>query len=498
MAQLKANTILETQQSTENLMLRESLFEARNELDTLSMRLEEKLANLDNMTDNRGWSDVREYGDDGPSLDQLKSVSTQIRNLVALNPHMKQGLNLRRNFIWSGGIHYANIPAGGRGRGVNVQALIDSPQNWAAFFGREARAMREAACFSDSRVWFLGDDATKMLRPVPLANITADYRNPDDSSEVWAYRHSWNHFQQGSMLPDMRHEWVFVNRFLDRRTKSIIFDGKPEPVNQSVRMFSKGVNGMFGWTYGVPDALPAVPWLKLYKDFLVEGVIMTKALAQYAYKLTAKSSTGANSASATIASNTGVGGTAAMTDGMDLTALTSAGRGYDFNSGRALIAAVSAALEVSVVAETASPENAGGSYAAASALDLPSRMAMQARRDWHVDFDREVLEWLGAPSAVVWFDALEDGAETYRKMQALVIKWGTGLYSADEMKVELESVSGRTPTSPPPDGVLLPNNEKSLKASVVPVSPQAVSPDQGQSNGSGGQNQNSGRTDTIN
>ena len=185
----KSTQIIETQAEIDREMMQNTLREVHDQLSDRNFKLEvlqEKLSQMDLMLENQGWSSISEYGQEGPSLVQVKRASAQIRNLVALNTWIKRGFRLRQTYIWDGNIHYENIPDKDdrRTRQSNVQALIDLPQNQKYFFGHQAREERESALYSDSQAMYLGDDRTKLLRPLYFGEITADYRNPDDGSEI--------------------------------------------------------------------------------------------------------------------------------------------------------------------------------------------------------------------------------------------------------------------------------------------------------------------------
>lgn len=93
----KATELVETQQQVELRSMQETLRAVNDELQNRGFQnelLQEKLSNLDLMMDNRGWSSVSEYKEDGPTLEQVKKSSEQIRNLMALNPWIKRGFRL--------------------------------------------------------------------------------------------------------------------------------------------------------------------------------------------------------------------------------------------------------------------------------------------------------------------------------------------------------------------------------------------------------------------
>src|SRR5690606_30611432 len=128
----------------ERTLLENTLKEVHSQLQDREFKfevLQEKLSQLDLMMENQGWSSVSEYGEEGPSLDQVKRAAKQIRNLMALNTWIKRGFRLRQTYIWDGNIQYGNIPnkTDLRSKSPNVQELIDKPQNQKYFFSHQAR-----------------------------------------------------------------------------------------------------------------------------------------------------------------------------------------------------------------------------------------------------------------------------------------------------------------------------------------------------------------------
>ncbi|UXO93821.1 portal protein [Pseudanabaena phage Pan2] len=503
--------ITESQTAIEAEMLKSQLAEAHNLLENTALRMEESMSNLSLMADSVGWLELVGYTDDGPTLAQVQEVAKKLRNLTGLNSHIGRGARARHSYIWEGGLQHSNVPGSQRGRGTNVQAVINDPVNQANFFGAAARERQEKACYASGHYFVIGEEATtgrnakpKRLYSIPIWQISAALVNPDIPDEVWAIRRSWaadgivdgTNYLTGR--GDLKHEWVYLNAHIDKRGRTVNYNGGVEPVSQSKRLFAEVVNRQEGWLWGLPDAVAAFAWADQYRRGLINGIKMQEALATLAFKLTGKSAAGAANGAVKVQSTTVKGGTAAMVDGMDVAALSTAGKGYDFDSLRPVLAAAATAIDISVVALSSDPGAAGSSYGSAQTLDLPTRLAMEARRAIHVAFEKEILTWLGAPNARVWFQPLVDGAELYRLIQAIVLKWNSGVYEPEEIKAQFEALMGVYEPSAVPEGVLIPNNEMSLPRKDIDtdssgVGSQAPSADQGQSNGTGGVGDGSGQ-----
>lgn len=507
------------QAQIEKEMLQQQLTEAHNEMMNASMRMEEQMTSLSLLLDQQGWIDVTAWPEDGPTLHQVQEAGRKLRNLTGLNSPIGSGARLRHAYIWEGGLHHDGIPGARQGRGVNVQAIIDDPVNQANFFGAAARERQEKACYTNGHYFVIGEDAVagrrgrgatpKRLRNLPLYQITAAYVNPDDPTEVWAIRRSWSrdglqaNVSQVGVRGDLEHEWIWMYAHRNMRPATITYNGAPERVAQNKVLFMEQVNRLDGWTWGLPDAIAAMAWADQHRRGVLAGLRMQEALATLAFKLKAQSAAGASAAAVKVQSSTVKGGTAAMVDGMDVAALSTAGRGYDFDSLRPVLALVAAAVDVSVVALSSDPGAAGSSYGAGSLLDAPTRLRMMARRLIHIDFELQVLEWLGAPDAKAYFDPMVDGAELYRELQALLLPYLQGLYTPQQQRDIIDSFMG-WPGGTVPEGVLVPANAASLARRDVDTdsvgATQVPAADQGVSNGVGGQGSDSGndvRTDTI-
>lgn len=481
-----AKDIIETQQTLQVGMLEEALTDIRGRYDTVEFELQERLADLDRVMGSSSAQDfMAQYSSEGPDLDQLVRRSNQIRVAVTLNPHVKRGLRLRTSYVWSDAVEYTGVPGlNGEptGRGVaNVAGRFLNPLNQRYVFGSQAREEREAALYTDGGFLLLGEDSSKTLRPFPLSQISGLYANDEDPSEVWAYRRLW--YTDNGVTPHV--EWVFTDLFKSKQVASIRYNGVLEPVAVGKTVIDGWVNTQPGWALGFPDAGCIIEWARIYSEFIKSGKIMTDAMARIWATVKAQSGTGGKQVAAKIADATGYGKTAV---GNELAPLSTAGKAYDFDAGRALISIVATGVEVSVVHLTSDPGASGGSYGSAATLDLPTRLAVEARRRWHEEFDTRVLRWLGAANGKARFGIIEDGAELYRKIQAVVLKWNTGLYEPVEIKRELEMLVGHADGwADIPEGVLIPNNIRSIARQDIDadVAATVAAPDQGQSNGTG-------------
>jgi len=486
--------------------LRDELEMVRNDHE----RLAEALSNAVMMLrqEDIGWAGG-DLGADyrGLGLEELKKWSNDIRASLtgssdgkkAPNPHMRNGLMLRHSFIWDGGMHYEGIPEKSQGR-RSVDELINSGINHRLVFSPPARRRREHALYADGIYLLVGDNRKKTLRPVPLHEITDTYRDPIYEDEIIAYRWTRNEVEfdgRGKVLNDGQRQsksyWVYVDWYDGVQPSKIIYKGQAEPVLKGHTAFDMHANRPDGQAFGSPDAIAAVVWARIIRDLIMNGVKMQDALAMFAFKATAKNKAGQQTQALELGKAHDAGSAATLAGDADLVPLNSAGKGYDFASIGFVVSTMAASLHVPGIALSANTALAGSSYGAAKTLDLPNRMAMQTRRQEHVEFDKRLLAWLGAKDATPYFNNYDDATDEYRSVQAAYLAWQSGTLSPEGFRNELEIIYGRKFLGPIPTGVLLPNNKKSLPRkdidtdSASDATPTSTpSPNQGRADGTGG------------
>lgn len=435
----------------------------------------------------------------GLSLRDLKAWETKLTEFEAGNAWGKRGLSLRDSYINQDDIQYDGIRKGGSGKGINVQEKIDHPLNQKSFFGRAARRRREGRLYHSGIALWIGEDSTKILKPIPLDQITDTLEDEDGTGEIYAYRRQWTQRQ-----PDGKHEnmvrWYFVDTYKHLITDNIkvIKEQGAEPEEEVVEKgwtaFDMHANTVEGWKFGIPDALAAHVWAEIAKGLYLDGVDVSEAMASIAYKATAGTGKGGQNAASQFASPQGAASTVVVGGAGDLVAMNSAKSGYSFSSIRDVIALIAGALDVSLIHLTANPGDAGSSYGSAATLDLPTRLAMEARRQEHADLDLRVLRWMAgsdeaAAKIKVYFPALADSADVYRQLQAITLPWLQGVLAPEVYSEMVADVLGLPDLGAIPKGILLPNNEKSVARNDVDMDGQPNSttgaPTQGQSSGTG-------------
>lgn len=412
------------------------------------------------------WSKI--FGNvehEGLTLDDLHEMSDSIRQAIVKSPIIDRGAQLRHSYVWSKGINLPEVKKeqGAKGAKSRAEKAVHHPTNQRFLFAEEAYEELERGLYSDGSVWVLGDNASKVAHRIPVAEIVDFLSHPDFAEEVWAWKREWKHTDRLGKIVT-KAAWYYTDDCTlpqEKRAKKQI---QNTPVDHSRTMMVQSVNRQIGWPLGIPDAVAAVAWAKLYSEFLKHGYVMSRSLASIAFRATAPSRQAGENAALKLATPQGAGSTAIMGSASTLTALPTAGKGYDFDSGRPIAAMVATSVQVSIVHLLSDPGAAGSSYGSASTLDLPTKRAVVSRqRSWAAFFNR-VLRWMGVEEPSVSFPSLEE-PDFYREVQALMVGWTTGTIRPEELRPRLLKLLqiDVTDTSAP-DGVLIPNNRETVKA----------------------------------
>ncbi len=424
-------------------------------LQSENFELSESLANISMMLDDKGWQPTYETSGGGMSLGDLKLASAQLREMVVGNPLLKRGAKLRSSYVWSRGMSLPKLTS-------QVKNKIYSSLGERYLFSPMAWEEIELAAYTDGNLFVLFDDRSKAPMRIAIDEITAVMTDPDNQEVIWAVRREWTSTPVG-LNPTKMVRWYYTDANPStKRAPSVRVGSKNEPADITKTLFYHGFNRQIGWTFGVPDALPVLAWAKLYREFLENGTIMTKALAQFAYKISARSKAGVTNAAAKVAVADGqvnrVGATAAMGSDIDLAPMPKAGSGYDFDAGKPIAAMIASGLEVSIVALLSDP-GSSGAYGTAQTLDTPTQKAMESRQQSWSLFYKRVLRYLGAPNDIeITWPSIET-EPTHRMVQALAMAWETGTLQKEEYRKAILDILDITPVAETaPDGIMIPNN----------------------------------------
>lgn len=438
-------------------------------------RVVEDLAGVQMMLDQAGWAPLTNYGEAGLNKSQLDTASNQLRELVVGNPIIKKGSELRHNYAHDKGFEI-DVSS------VRTKAAQKRILDWAeATFTPELIEKWSRAEYTDGNFFLVGDERTKKAYSVPITQIKTGYVDPDNHEDVLAFQREWLHQEGPSGNAEVK--WYYTDTYDGHRARTLKNAAGQDGVDTKKTILWAPVNRQVGWAWGIPDALPAIAWARLWRQFLENGSTMSAAMAKIAFKLTSKSQGAATAATAQISQSTAAAQTAALSSSMDLAPLASAGKGYDFASGETLLMQVASAISVAYEDLLSKPNTD-------TATGLPNHVkrAVRARQKLNAAFIKRCLVWMGAPTTItVKFPEIDD-MDTFRRAEMMAAAWGTGLFHPEEVRGTIAENAGIVLSFPnAPDGLLIPQNLATVQAGAQVVDTSTDGSDTTTTQSGGGQ-----------
>lgn len=370
----------------------------------------ESFANAELALEDRGWQRLADGAENEFTREGLRNASRLCRVVAVQDALVNRGLNVRQAYVWGQGVQIQARATGIDGeQDVNavVQAFLDEPGNQAAFTGDQAQEELERALGTDGNV-FIACFTSPLtgfvrVRSTPFDEITEVVHNPEDRDDPWFYRRQWT---QTEITSEKGHT-VKKSITMDRYYPALGFRPKVRPksvdgiqVEWDAPIYHVSVNRLDGWTFGIGDAYPALPWARLSKDFLVDWAVLMKSLSQIAWQVTTKGGKQSQQARAKLQRTTprdpqagnpgGAGATVTVPEGTSIEAIPKTGATIDADSGKPLTARIAAALGVPLTTLTADAGQTGA-RAVAETLNFPMELAMRQRQSLWAETYRAVL-----------------------------------------------------------------------------------------------------------
>jgi hypothetical protein len=384
--------------------------------------------------DNIGWAPLNgDYnGERGVPLEALKRWAEFNEQLLAINPLVKRGSNIRVSYIFGEDIEYQKDTNTCRKfREANEEFL----------FSHQALTELEHTLGTAGNAFFLLAKEDKSVVRIPLREITNVAVKPGLSEVKWYIQRTWVEAINASDDPEQQKSKTRTIKMwyplVDYKGPTYTSIGGV-PVDNSKAMLHISVNRQVGWLYGVPDIQPAVFWAKAYKEFLEANFTLVKALSRFAFKVSNKTAAGVKRSAAQIAApvpsdiygrQQAVGSTISMTDGSDLTAVNKAGANVSFEAGKPLAAMVASALEVNVEHLLSTADAPGGS----ETLDTPQLKAMTARQKIIARAMRQIFTYFGFKAVIPVFPPIQ-WEPVHRVLQAITTAASTNALHPEETR----------------------------------------------------------------
>ena len=401
--------------------------------------------------DEKGWSPINQFTDTGMALADVKIVSQQARRQTASNPVLKRGAMLRSSYVFG---HGFKMSSRNRPLPPRFQDIIDDPINQKVLFSETASKKNERALFTDGNFFVRYDKRSRRFSRVPLDEIAGWATDPDDPEMIRYYLREYDRRQPvtdpyNTYLAETVKVWYPLD-YVETPVAQI----NNIPVDRNFVIIDAKANEETGKLWGLPDALPALPWSWAYSEYLKDGSKMLKALSGIAWQVKTKSAKGGANISSKLINNKEVAATAVTGADIELNAMPR-NNTVDLATGRPLAAMAATAMEVSVEALLSGPGAEGGG--GTQVLDQSTLNAAYARQGNWEDFYLRILRVIGVPDPSVTFNnIIVDPA--YRTVQSLGQAWMTGLFSAQVMQDAMAEQLGIEAPGSVPQGVLVPNN----------------------------------------
>lgn len=405
--------------------------------------------------DDKGWSPLNQLSDNAIRLEDVKTISKQARRQAASNPILKRGAMLRASYVFGRGFKMSQA---GNPLAPRFQKIIEDPINQQVLFSESACKKNERALFTDGNFFVRYDRRNRKFSRVPLDEIAGWATDPDDPEMIRYYLREYQVRQPvtdpyNSYLAETKKVWYPVD-YVENPVARI----NDIPVDKNMVIIDSKSNDETGGLWGVPDALPALPWSWAYSEYLKDGSKMLKALSSIAWQVKTKSQKGGANISSKLVSNKEVAATAVTGADIEMNAMPR-NNSVDLNTGRPLAAMAATAMEVSVDALLSGPGAEGGG--GTQVLDQSTLNAAYARQGNWEDFFIRILRVIGVPEPSVTFNnIIVDPA--YRNVQSLSQAWMSGLFDSSVMQAAYAEQLGIEAPGEVPDGVLIPNNDGSF------------------------------------
>lgn len=426
---------------------------------------------------------------EGLDIDEVQSIAEKISPRVAAGSLPKRAVDLHSGWVWGRGCYIEGTEKQkGPGAVKATRRFFVDRTNQEAIFSDTAREELQKARFISGNVLAACNTRTKKVDRIPFNQIIDVKVDKEFPEKVIAYKREWD-TQDGSRN-SVKRMWYYTSRFEGKRQKRFTVNNEVTPVAEDYTIVDLRANRQPGHVLGIPDGLAGLAWSEAYGQIMQYGQVVNESLAKILFKVTNATKQGAQSTGVKIANFNDHGGTASMVQGQDITAVSTAGRGYDFSQARPVAAMAASAWNVSNMDLLNDSSAAGSSYGSAQALVGGNRNAMLLMQKEWADFYKDIFEVMGYDRPSIIFEPFE-APDKYREMQALKLAQD-GLSDEEyRMKVlDIQDISG--------DPKEIPEGLK-MAADAAKAAVQQAAPDQGQSNGSGGggQGANDQRSDSV-
>lgn len=391
--------------------------------------------------EDEGWAALGQVsGDNGFSLNVLKSVSKKAEVQSVGNPLLKAAFELRFNPIFSRGFEVeGDIKPRHRRK-------LDNPTVQEVLFSDDGLETLERTCFNVGNLFIAYNRITGDMLRIPFDEITNRAVDPDFPARTAYYQWSHTRVNFDGTSEDIV-EWLPVVEWVKSK-KDVVDEIANHPVNHDWTLIDQRMNVPTTGHWGLPDVFPALAPAWAYSQYIREAASMLSALNAYAWKVVGKSKSQAQTAGVAIAGQRRTAGVAAMTAGTDIAALPRAGQ-VDMSDGRELAALVASATGVSTAALLSMADGQG---IAVQSLDGNTVAMARARQKRWANFYSRVFDAMEIEGASINFPKISEDP-IHRQVSSLAVGRAQGGIHADEYRAAFMEMMSLTPMHDGPPSV---------------------------------------------
>lgn len=415
----------------------------------------ESLASRVNSLREIGWQEMGS-GAANPELEitieDVHNMAQVLRPMAQSHPLHIRGAQLRHAYTFGRGIIVSGL-------NKKVEDTINRPRIKQVLMSVDAQERLNMEAFVTGNIFLFRNRRTNDMVLVPAEEISEVYVDSFDTSKLLYVKREW-----------IRHGKPVNEIFPTSQVEKVPAQHDNENVNKEWVVYHKASKSFAGQPLGVPDSFGGALWSVAYSKYLSDSATLTHILKQIAWRITKAQTGGQARASAlemTNPQNDGrVGGTASLAGDQNLQSVGVPSSQVDFNNGQPLASMVATSFGVPVIALIASPGATGGSYGAATTLDMPTLKGFEAVQDsWTLFYEtilRDMVPATRREQVSVTFPEI-DKDPAYRAVASLGMAFESGVLWRDEYRTMALRLTGAPDLH---DGKLPPEPENT---DVVPA-----------------------------
>ena len=360
-----------------------------------NLLLEERLAELELALEDASWLKLSLSGERDFSRDGLAKIIRLSRLMFLKNPLINHGVEVQSHYVFGQGL---SISLEDERLNDAWQAFWDDGRNRAELTSSQALLSKEQELETTGNLFLalFTNIATGRVRVrgIAVEEMRDIICNPEDSREPWYYKRVWTERKLDFRFRDSlnsEHREAFYPDFRYWPTpRPATLGGIPVMWNSPIHHVKVG--GTSEMKFGVPETYAALDWARAAKEALEDYATTHRALARFAWSLTAKGRKGVSEAktklSTTLGKATGsaaesnpppvVGSVFIASEGADMKPMQTRGMAPPADEGRMLWLMTAAGLGIphTILAGDADV----GNLATAKTLDRPTELKMRARQ----------------------------------------------------------------------------------------------------------------------